>query len=174
MKPYLHEHSVPPTAYAETISLDRYSLATHRPLFQILPGELSFPFRLELVEKRLGIMVIHKLKPLARVERLEGLEDQGMAFARRNLAHVDGCFDNSELFDKPHAFHPGCAAAPRRADIVRAAADRPVPLSPNALRAQLQVAKSGVQAAPALLHAHQMRHGRALHQPLRCGGHNPQ
>src|SRR5664279_2906546 len=68
-----------------------------RPLFQILPGELSFPFRLELIEKRLGIMVIHELKPLACVERLEGLEDQGMAFAWRNLAHVDGCLDNSVL-----------------------------------------------------------------------------
>ena len=44
----------------------------------------------ELVVERPGVMVIHQLEGLARVERIEGLEDERVPLAGNDGADIDG------------------------------------------------------------------------------------
>src|SRR5512140_3157148 len=62
------------------------------PLFragrEVLPAEHVGPLRLELVEKRLRIVIVDQDERFAGRQIVERLEDQRMSHARRHLANV--------------------------------------------------------------------------------------
>src|SRR5690606_32790919 len=62
-----------------------------RPLLEIFPAVGAATLRLELIPERKGIVVVHEDERLPHRERIEGLRDRRVLFARWNDADVELC-----------------------------------------------------------------------------------
>ena len=85
-------HRLPASAPAAAISggLGDTHFPDFRAGLEVVPRECVAAFGLKMIKKRLGIVVVDQHKGVAPSKPVEGAENQRMAIARSDAAHVDG------------------------------------------------------------------------------------